>query len=136
MSDENREPGFHFGPAGLPLDRDCVRAVIPASIETKAALLAALQAGLRFPDYFGHNWDALWDCITDLSWLAPVPVALLHEDLPLPGDRGTLKTYLGILQDAVVAWTPRPEHDLTVVFPEQAKEAVLGLMRGADSPSP
>ena len=24
---------------------------------------------LNFPDYFGHNWDAFYDCITDLSWI-------------------------------------------------------------------
>ena len=24
-----------------------------------------LAAGLGFPDYYGKNWDAFWDCITD-----------------------------------------------------------------------
>lgn len=24
---------------------------------------------LNFPNYFGHNWDAFYDCITDLSWI-------------------------------------------------------------------
>ena len=35
----------------------------------KATLLARFAAALQFPDWFGHNWDALADCITDLSWL-------------------------------------------------------------------
>jgi RNAse (barnase) inhibitor barstar len=34
----------------------------------KANLLAALAGALRFPDYFGGNWDALDECLTDLSW--------------------------------------------------------------------
>lgn len=31
-------------------------------------LLARLAHGLSFPDYFGANWDALIDCLSDLSW--------------------------------------------------------------------
>lgn len=35
----------------------------------KLAVLDALAATLRFPDTFGRNLDALYDCLTDLSWL-------------------------------------------------------------------
>jgi RNAse (barnase) inhibitor barstar len=34
----------------------------------KDALLERLALSLEFPDWFGHNWDALQDCLTDLSW--------------------------------------------------------------------
>jgi RNAse (barnase) inhibitor barstar len=34
----------------------------------KGDLLAALAKGLAFPDWFGGNWDALADCLTDLEW--------------------------------------------------------------------
>lgn len=32
------------------------------------AAMAHLAQCLRFPDWFGHNLDALHDCLTDLSW--------------------------------------------------------------------
>jgi hypothetical protein len=34
----------------------------------KAQLLARMASVLAFPGWFGHNWDALEDCLSDLSW--------------------------------------------------------------------
>jgi hypothetical protein len=34
----------------------------------KGALLDGLAATGAFPAWFGHNWDALSDCLVDLSW--------------------------------------------------------------------
>ena len=31
----------------------------------KDTLLTSIAKACNFPDYFGHNWDALWDCLTD-----------------------------------------------------------------------
>jgi hypothetical protein len=38
--------------------------------EDKDALLERLAGALGFPDWFGGNWDALEDCLQDLSWRA------------------------------------------------------------------
>lgn len=35
----------------------------------RAAVFEGFAAALRFPEWFGANWDALADCLTDLSWL-------------------------------------------------------------------
>src|SRR2546421_813219 len=37
-------------------------------VQAKEALLAAIAQSLGFPQWFGANWDALEDCLTDLSW--------------------------------------------------------------------
>ena len=33
----------------------------------KNAFLGAIAKALHFPDYFGHNWDAFYDCLLDLQ---------------------------------------------------------------------
>lgn len=50
-----------------------------AGVRDKAALLAALARALGFPDWFGGNWDALEDCLTDLSWRDPGEIRLVLE---------------------------------------------------------
>ncbi|AXK34247.1 hypothetical protein DVA86_17925 [Streptomyces armeniacus] len=37
-------------------------------VTDKAGFLDACASGLELPDWFGRNWDALADCLTDLSW--------------------------------------------------------------------
>lgn len=122
------ESGFYFGKGTIVLQDRRVQARIPAGIETKKQLLDALDANLGFPEYFGSNWDALWDCICDLSWLEPVQVVLVHDDLPMSSDRDSLRTYLSLLQDAVAAWKEKPEHELLVVFPRDVEAAVRELL--------
>jgi len=39
---------------------------LPAARD-KGAFLNAIAKALHFPDYFGHNWDALYDCLLDLT---------------------------------------------------------------------
>lgn len=35
----------------------------------KASAFDSIAQAMTFPDHFGHNLDALYDCLTDLSWL-------------------------------------------------------------------
>ncbi|HTY03706.1 MAG TPA: barstar family protein [Rhodocyclaceae bacterium] len=34
----------------------------------KEQMLAAIAKAMRFPDWFGHNFDALADCLADMGW--------------------------------------------------------------------
>jgi hypothetical protein len=64
----------------------------------KAALLRAIGREMDFPDWFGGNWDALEDCLTDLSWRqADGHVLMLAGAGTLPSDD------LGILIDVLDA---------------------------------
>jgi RNAse (barnase) inhibitor barstar len=69
-------------------------------LRRKHDLLRAVASGLKFPDYFGWNWDALEECLCDLSWLdAPAGIVLLHKYLPLANKRQR-QIYFEILHHA------------------------------------
>ena len=38
-------------------------------VHDKENFLELVSRAMRFPDWFGKNWDALADCLRDLSWL-------------------------------------------------------------------
>lgn len=38
-------------------------------LRDKLAVMDAIAAAMSFPDWFGRNLDALYDCLTDLTWL-------------------------------------------------------------------
>jgi RNAse (barnase) inhibitor barstar len=45
----------------------------------KATFLTELSAVLQFPYYFGYNWDATWECITDLYWLKGASFLIIFD---------------------------------------------------------
>ncbi len=65
-----------------------------------------LAAALQFPYYFGQNWDAVWDCITDLNWLKGSSFLIVFdsaEHLLSQSDRGFV-ILLKVLIDARERW--------------------------------
>ncbi|WP_121003199.1 barstar family protein [Saccharothrix australiensis] len=55
------------------------RHVVRPGARSKSAALAAIGEAMAFPDYYGQNLDALYDCLTDLSWLPPGEHVLVWE---------------------------------------------------------
>lgn len=115
---------------------------VPSGIRAKADLLAALADAGRFPGWFGGNWDALEDCLRDLSWISVRKVVIVHGDLPLLDSSSECLIYLEILQTALADWSkpveldagepapdwPYVEHELRVVFPTEVRAAVALLL--------
>lgn len=122
---------FHFSDSNLP-STPALMAEVPAGIRAAKHLLEELARCLHFPDYFGENWNALEECIRDLSWLPAGPVVLRHHDLPLAGNVSERKTYLSILKGAVEKrWTVPGQQlrDLVVVFPPEMREQIASLLQ-------
>ena len=73
---------------------------------TSAGLFAEFARALDFPEYFGHNWDALEECLADLEWLPAKGYVLILSDAEqvLPDDEEDYATFLEVMSDAGEAW--------------------------------
>jgi hypothetical protein len=100
-----------------------------AAVKHKAGLLQAVARALEFPAWFGGNWDALEDCLTDLSWHKADGHMLLIEGADaLPQD--DLGVFRNVLESAAAYWKERG-HPFFAVF--VGGEATLPEFRAASA---
>lgn len=102
--------------------------VVPKDLSTADSLLQAVAKALLFPGYFGHNWNALYDCLRDFHWTSQKDVVLIHSDLPALDD-DELKIYLKTLQEASASWKPGESHTFIAVFDPSLKHAILSMLQ-------
>ena len=72
----------------------------------KEELLEHLAEALRFPDHFGRNWDALRDCLVDLSWLDAAGYVLVFEKSKHfgGGHRHDFEDAMEVLESVAQTW--------------------------------
>lgn len=88
-----------------------------AEMDTSAAAFEAIARALEFPEGFGHCLDALYDHLTDLSWLSPGEHVLIWSK-PSLLRKSDATAYDGLgsaLSDATVDGT-KGDATLTVIM--------------------
>jgi hypothetical protein len=111
-------------------DKNMFIAVIPTGIQNKSELINQLAEKLVFPDYFGHNWDALWDSLCNFEWINEHTIAIIHREIPA-FDHCDLILYISILYDSVVDWGRNEAHTLEIYFPIEVKNEIVNLIAEA-----
>jgi RNAse (barnase) inhibitor barstar len=104
---------------------DCVRVDL-TDCEEKADFLTRTAEAFVFPRWFGHNWDALADCLTDLGW-RPAPgyvVVFEHAGALQEHAPEVFDTALAILDDVAAAWRARGAPFLAFVSARPARDLV------------
>jgi RNAse (barnase) inhibitor barstar len=87
----------------------------------KNAFLTAVAKALVFPDYFGHNWDAFYDCLVDLEHDKGEGLLVLLRDASgfARAEPDEFAAAVDALQDAVDFWEGE-QKTLLVVFELEA----------------
>lgn len=90
--------------AGNPAVGDAIRLPGP-SLAGKPAMMRTLAEAFALPDYFGQNWDALQDCLADLSWLPGAVTVLIEQaEIPAAVAPDAWAVLLDILNDVARYW--------------------------------
>lgn len=57
-----------------------------------------IKDALDFPDYYGQNWDAFWDCLTDMVG-DPINIEIRGLEVIERKFNGAVETLINILKD-------------------------------------
>jgi RNAse (barnase) inhibitor barstar len=97
-------------------------------------LLNHVATALRFPKDFGHNWDALEECLTDLEWVDADGYVIYYDHLDglLNAHPDQVETLVEILRDAVASWKEDDTAMIVLLSGEKAPKGVGKLKETAE----
>jgi RNAse (barnase) inhibitor barstar len=98
-------------------------------IEKKDQFFNHAAVAMKFPSHFGKNWDAFYDCLTDLAWIKADNYAIYfdHTDNFAEHHESELETLIEIFQDAVDFWSSEDRSMLVLLSGKQAPEGVAKI---------
>jgi RNAse (barnase) inhibitor barstar len=93
------------------------------NIAKKEQLLNHVATALHFPGDFGHNWDALEECLVDMEWADADGFVILYDHIDglLAAHPDQFETFVEICRDAVASW-------------KEDGTAMVVLLNGAKAP--
>lgn len=114
LLEDSRQAGiYHLPESGRAAVRRAAEAAGLACFEVDVggadridAVLAALGRGLDFPEWYGHNLDALKDCLTDFSWCeaAGYIIVIAHAEGLQAADPAAFKALNDVFSAAIAEW--------------------------------
>lgn len=92
-------------------------------IEKKEQFFNHAAVAMKFPSHFGNNWDAFYDCLTDMDGVDAEGYLIYfdHTDAFASHHESQLETVVELFQDAVDFW-------------KSEGKAMLVVLSGTNSP--
>jgi hypothetical protein len=99
-------------------------------ITGKTTFMRDIAAALGFPQWFGENWDALEDCLVDLSWCAAEGHVLVFEGFQVMSEED-----VGLLIDVLISaaefWAEQGRPFFAVFIDPERRLQLADLFREA-----
>ncbi len=107
--------------------RDALRggSLAVATVDLQQPVFEAFARALAFPDWFGRNWDALEDCLTDLSWREAAGHVVIVEGNEESG------ILVDVLRSAAQFWAARGKPFFAVFVDPEKRLKLEDLFRAA-----
>ena len=128
LMDASRSGVYRASGAASVVDAAREAALDLVRIDAQDALFERLAKALDFPAWFGGNWDALEDCLGDLSWRAGGGHVLVFDGYPGGAELGAL---LDVLRSSAQYWAQRGRPFFAVFIDPQRQLALADLYRRA-----
>ncbi|MCL2598204.1 MAG: barstar family protein [Paludibacter sp.] len=115
----------------IKMENNSFAVTLSDNIFLKEELLNEYYIKLKFPSYFGFNWDALYDCLAYMENIQQKNVIIYHNALPQLNDND-MKIYLKILKDSSGEWIGMDwcanNHTINIYFSMQDYDKVQQLI--------
>ncbi len=96
---------------------------IPAGVDDKGFMLDFYARAFQFPDWFGHNWDALLDCLRDVDG-SHGQICIRHADIPFASNRTDREAYL----DVLLLTCTMHKGNVVASFPQECMAEIDGII--------
>jgi RNAse (barnase) inhibitor barstar len=85
---------------------------------SRTGFFQEISHALSFPAYFGHNWDAVYDCLTDFNWLPADGYVLVLDgfDQFATNEAEQWNIALKVLREACAFWRPLSRQMLALLY--------------------
>lgn len=128
LRDASRSGVYRASGAAVVADAAREAALDLVRIDAQEALFEGIAKALDFPAWFGRNWDALEDCLGDLSWRGAEGSVLVFDGYP---DGDALGVLLDVLRSSAEYWSQRGRPFFAVFVDPQRKLELPDLYGGA-----